>query len=330
MPHARTLRELLDEALQATPPADQIDVIGRFMPGSNIELLRHSLKELRAVAKRKDQTDLPTRLHKVYHRKLAEQASLYPILHIFESAYRTKLAFWMEEQFRTMRWWLPHLARLRELDKLGRAEQVESINKIPITHGTGRVIENLIKNVEGDRLDRGILDNATGHEVLSLAKMSDVEELIHEQWAVIKGKLPSVLLNGSPLDEAVFKGKFKRVREARNQAYHHREVVKRNEIAGVAEELLDLIDVHLCSALDFVAHAGVKGPKSMVQRAARHISLADGLTQFEVDCMHEKRDPTRMQLQATSGGDAIARSLAALSGDDRTKLTAVAVVLNTE
>lgn len=323
----RTLDELLEQGLQARPPKDQIQAISLFMPGANIELLQHSMKELRSVAKRKDQTDLPTRLHKVYHRKLAEQASIYPVLHVFESAYRTRLAFWMEEHFRTARWWNPHLKRLRELEQVGgKVKPVDEINNVAVSASAARVIENFIRNVEGDRLDRGILDTASGHQALSLAKMSDIEELMYELWPAFKHNLPSVLPNGLPLDQAVFKGKFKRVRDARNQAYHHREVVKRTEIIVVAEELLDLIDIHLCSALDYVAHSGIKVPASTITRAPRHSSLSDGMEKFEVDCVHETRGSERVGLQATSSGDAISRSLAILSGDNRAKITSVAVV----
>lgn len=323
----RILNQIIQEAIECEIPGPEFQAILRFMPGANIQLLKHSLKELKGYARRPNPADLLPRLHRVYHRKLAEQSGLYAVFHILESAYRSRLAIWMEAHYGTQTWWEPVLQRLRDRDRYGSSATMDRINGVPISNGAVRAMENMLKNVEGERLDRGILSGASGYEVLSHAKLSDIEELIHEQWAGFKSQLHDTLKNGKPLDQGIFRGKFKRVRDARNVAYHHREVAQRTDIISTAEELLDFIDVHLGSAVENVVHAGIRMPTFLVSCEERHRLLFTDFPVFHVETTHEARDVKFHDVTAVSGGDALAKKLATFSGDDRSRLTSLRIIL---
>ena len=313
----RSLTAYVKADLNCELSRPNFEAILAFMPGANIELLRHSLKEVRGAAKRTDTSRLLEQLHRSYHRKLAEQASLYPVFHILESAYRAKLGFWLENHYGVDRWWEPILAELRH------DRDLTEVNGVAVTHSALRALQNLIKNVEGDRYDRGVLAQADGHGVLARAKMSDIEELIFEHWPNFKKELRGQFSNGSPVEQATFKAKLKRVRDARNEAYHHREVGRRAEIVALAEELLDLIDVHLGSVVDHAAQLAPKVQASGVRVDARHLALCAVDRSFRIETVQQGRDPAEAEVTAMTGGDAIAKSIAGMSGERRAKLQAV-------
>lgn len=319
------LGQLLNETIGAVPPQDQFEHILRFMPCANAELLRHALKELKATAQRNRMVDIAERLRKVYHRKVAEQGSLHPVFHAVESAYRSTLAFWLEDHYRLERWWEPSLTRLQEIERQNYPAPLTHINGVPVSRGAGRALDILIKNVEGDRLDRNVLAGTDSHGVLARAKMSDIAELISEHWAQFKNELSLTLPNGKPLDQGVFAGLFKRLREARNEAYHHREVSRRAEIVAVGEELLDLIDVHLVSTLETLSHAPAKPLAATVARQPRHVCLPETAAFFSVETVAVGRNAVQTSVVASCTGEALMKHVVALSGEARNKLKTITV-----
>jgi hypothetical protein len=52
-------------------------------------------------------------IFRVYNRKVAEHAQLFPIFHTFETAFRSTIAVTLEEHYRHARWWRPIYKRLR-------------------------------------------------------------------------------------------------------------------------------------------------------------------------------------------------------------------------
>src|SRR6476620_2604991 len=69
------------------------------------------------------------------------------------------------------------------------------------------------------------LNHTPIHQVNNLlAELIDgkLEKLMFEHWTDFSKTLPSKLANGNPLNKEVFKGMFRRVREARNDCYHHK------------------------------------------------------------------------------------------------------------
>jgi hypothetical protein len=327
----RILNELLANDLKANPSQNQIDAIEKFLPGANLQLLRHSLKELRAVAQRPAPNDLCGLLHRVYHRKLAEQAALHPVFHVFESAFRTWLSLWMESHYGLTKWWdtvLQDVQASLAPGALTRTQPLLVINGRSTTSETARVLRNLIRNVEGDGLNQNALIKCSdGHDVFSLAKMSDIEEMIFHHWPDLKSGLPKTLPDGAPLDHSVFKDMFRRVRLARNLAYHHKEISDRKVIFDLAERLLDLIDVHLGDALESVANSVVKNHPFSIQCAVHHRSLAPATLPFDVESVLRSDPPQVKSIVARSSGDALAKRLAEITADDRLVLTSLRVII---
>lgn len=321
----RILNAIITEAVQARIPPTDFDALLKFMPGANLQLLTHSLKELSKPIQRGNCSNLLAKVHRIYHRKLAEQATMYPVFHVFESAYRAKLAIWMEGYYGARDWWQSVFVGLQERIRTGSASALTELNGKRISNSTVRAMENMLKNVAGENLDRHTLTEWSGYQVLSNAKLSDIEELIFEQWSAMKSEFPSVLHNGKPLEPAVFKAKFKRVRDARNTVYHHRELSQRVDIVETVEELLDLIDVHLGTTLENV-HASTRLPPLNITFEPRHRLIHQANSIFEVETSRQDGRTRLHDVAADTCGDALAKQIANMAGDERSKLSCLRIM----
>jgi hypothetical protein len=173
------------------------------------------------------------------------------------------------------------------------------------------------------------LNHTPIHQVNNLlAELIDgkLEKLMFEHWTDFSKTLPSKLANGNPLNKEVFKGMFRRVREARNDCYHHKEVAKRNEIVSNAEQLLVLIGVHLETACDMISMSAVKPLRFDVDWNAacgRQLSKND----HELEVLLQGMDKPVLEMRpAWTTGDAIAKVLGNLNADQRGRLIGVSIV----
>ena len=114
------------EDLPFTPTARQIDVFLSDLGLVSPYLMAGSLKEVRAgivgsilVYRPNDWRPL---IFQIYNRKVAEYAQLYPILHTFETVFRSTVAVTLEDHYRHSRWWRGIYQQLRN----GRPGQVDS------------------------------------------------------------------------------------------------------------------------------------------------------------------------------------------------------------
>lgn len=248
--------EIINEGLNGVRlEAEQREALRRIAQRSSHEFLKNSAKELRGALKvnkrkGKDSTDIITapedlidKIYRVYRRKISENARMFHVFHVFESAWRTKLSIWLEDHYNSRKWWLTLLLEFRRGLK---PADIEYINGVASSHGAIRSIMIMMKNASDEQLSTGKIDDfQSGLEMLAWAKLSDIEEIIYEHWATFKQTLPERLGSGAPLDGDVFKSMFKKVRDARNVCYHHRELKSQFEIFSTAEQLLDIIDIHL-------------------------------------------------------------------------------------
>ncbi|WP_146208008.1 hypothetical protein [Azospirillum sp. TSH64] len=302
--------------------------VRRLAARANIDLLRNALKELRGAIKSAQKQGNPmqigARLDRVYHRKVAEQAQLFPVLHEFESGYRCHVAAWMEDHYKTRNWWS---GVLEAAQGLAGYSAFKGINGRSVSFGIYDSINALLRGIDGPNFERGKVQKASsGIHLLQLSTLSDLERLTFEHWTDISKSLRSTLSDGSPLTEAVFKGMFKRVREARNDCYHHNEVAKRLEIVSNAEQLLALIGTHLESAVDLVNMSAVK-PIQFNIESDNTLEPHFQNSEHDVVMSFQGMDvPIRGPQQARSTGDAVAKALCALNADQRAMLLSLAVV----
>ncbi len=303
---------------------------------ANGDFLTSALKELRgvarSVAKAKARAEaagtkceaaaLIPKIIRTYYRKLGEQSKLFPALSLFEAAYRTHLSAWMEHHYGTPQWWGDIYAHIK---RGGKSSDFSDINGVSVTAGTPRVIENMLRGIDGQGLHGTLIPTLSdGRKMLERSKLSDIEELIREQWVQFKTSIPDRLHHGAPLDLEVFMGMFRRVRDARNLCSHHREVKDRAGILSNIEQLVDLVNVHLEMALAAVHTAAVRPYPFQVLAVEKHsIGLPERQvfeTVFTIDTVVRTSD-----LKAFSLGEALIMALEPLSADDRLKLTSISV-----
>lgn len=177
------------------------------------------------------------------------------------------MARWMVEHYKIAKWWADvHKA----LVDLSPSTSVTDINGVPVTKGIARALDGLIRHVEGDRLNRGVIRGlATGDEVLREATLNDLLKLIVEHWNAFRPKF-SAPASRVPLTRSNFEEGFKKVKKARDETYHHKAVSGRPDIVRIAAGLLDHIDVHLGAALDAADSPGPKPYATAVAEEARH------------------------------------------------------------
>lgn len=307
-------------------PVEQEAQIGTFLPGANLEIFAKALAEVKGVALKKGNVDIIPHLHRVYHRKLAEQASLYPIFHIFETSYRSFLAFWMEDYYGTGEWWKEHYDRLVWIEA-NRSKvappRIDEVNGKPIANRVSFAIENFVSNVAGPQLSSDHLMGVPSAAIFSRSKLSDLEALIEEQWPQISSSFPTTFPNGMVVTQNGFVTKFRYVRDARNTSFHHREVSARAMVMSIAEELLDMIDVHLGTTLEHINHSTPKRLPSSIPQTSRHRTLEPNYPAFAVSFSYGSGTYEQVTLNSYCSGSAMSRFIGSLDAEKLRKLSEI-------
>ncbi len=307
-------------------PAEQEAQIGKFLPGANLEIFAKALAEVKGVASKKGNVDIIPHLHRVYHRKLAEQASLYPIFHIFETSYRSFLAFWMQDYYGTVEWWKEHYDRLvwMEANRSKAAPpRIDKVNGKLIANRVSFAIENFVLNVAGPQLSSDHLAGVPSAAIFNRSKLSDLEALIEEQWPQISVSFPTAFPNGMVVTQYGFVTKFRYVRDARNTSFHHREVPARAMVMSIAEELLDMIDVHLGTTVEHIKHSTPKRLSTSISQASRHRTLEPNYPAFDVSFSYISGTYEQVTLNSYCSGSAMSRFIGSLDAEKLRKLSEI-------
>ncbi len=319
---------LLKEHLDYELSEEECEAFYSLCRQSNSDLMRHSLKEMKgfaSAAKKSKAEGKPVKpflpkLTRIYFRKLEEQARLFTALSIFETAYRVHLATWMEDYYGVREWWTPvHDVLLSG----GPCTQINNINGVPLLPAVANAIERLLKGIDGyDLKGKTISKQNSGHSLLSFSKLSDLEELIKEQWVHFK---PSLAGHNPALTAlASFSAVFKRIREARNSCFHHRETADRQGLLRVIESMLDLLNVHLETASLNARMAAVKPATCTVQWHERHNFGLLGSSAYEIE-LHFEDETKSSTINGRDKFEAIQRAIDSINADDRIKLQGVKV-----
>ncbi len=232
------------EDLPFTPTARQIDVFLSDLGLVSPYLMAGALKEVRAgivgsilVYRPNDWRPL---IFQIYNRKVAEHTQLYPIFHTFETAFRSTVAVTMEDHYCHSRWWRGIYQQLRNGNP---ATSITQIGGVAISKDAAHRIGQIIIAIDGDQFQRNIVGGLNnGYQFVEYCDLAHIRHLIEEHWRVFS---PRFMRRGKKLTMDDFKGKFERIREARNDVYHHKAVARLANVVATAEELLDYLNCSL-------------------------------------------------------------------------------------
>lgn len=241
-------QNLLQGSLAADFPKSVIAALARFVPVANDDLLRVSLKELAGAVKKNVPDDFMHRLHRVYNRRLAELSSLYPALHLFETSYRTFVAYTMSDIYGRDDWWRDFYDYAKSLDTTTRQPRPTSIGAKSISTNVGEAIFDFANAIKPDTEGSKLANTAPTLQLMQYCNLRHLEQLILNDWQTFKAAFTS--------DEVItstnFGEMFSIVRTARNAVFHHRHVGRHPKLNSHLVELLDVIGVHLPSAYEDV------------------------------------------------------------------------------
>ena len=204
-------------------------------------------------------------IFKVYNRKVAELAQLFPIIHSFETALRSTVAVMLEQHYQHQRWWR---AIYEELRRGGNAKSIRTIGRSSVSKRAAFRIGKILCEIDGADLSRGTIDGMTnGYEFLQSCDLAHTRQLIEEHWSIFASRF-------RPLTAADFSAKFERVRHARNAVYHHKSLSGMSDVVSAAEEILDCMNFSLRFVYEKVCSCEPTPPHFAFQIEARHRTWA--------------------------------------------------------
>jgi hypothetical protein len=229
------------EDLPFTPTGRQIDVFLSDLGIVSPYLMASALKEVRAgivgsifVYQPNDWRPL---IFQIYNRKVAEHAQLYPVFHTFETAFRSTVAVALEDHYRHSRWWS---GIHQQMKKGNAATSITQISGVRVSKDAAHRIGQIVLAIDGDQFQRNIVSRINnGYQFVEYCDLAHIRQLIEVHWQLFS---PRFARPGKKLTLADLKAKFERVREARNDVYHHKAVARLTNVVSTAEELLDYLN----------------------------------------------------------------------------------------
>ncbi|TQX82146.1 MULTISPECIES: hypothetical protein [Rhizobium] len=311
--HHQTARRLLPQGTSE----DIVEKIAKFIPIANDSILRDSLKE--AIGRPKKGVTAITievgafidKVHKAYNRRLAEMGRLYPLFNIFESSFRSFLAHTMDEVHGSSYWWKPayDIEILRSDPHHHSDPGISHIGTLRISLDLSNAVHDFARSIAMSKEARILVDEGGGTmDLIQFTKLNDLERLIGADWIRIKDSFAVAPSFGV----TTFLNQFEKVRHARNKIFHHRDISEKAAIVTIAEELLDLIGVHLKSLYEDAAHVAVS-PYHFVQDTASSYHYALSITRYSFTVTaHFGEKAAEVRSEGTCSGDAIVRYLHSL------------------
>ena len=197
----------------------------------------------------------------VYNRKVAEHAQLFPIFHAFETAFRSTVAVTLERQYMHTKWWMGVFSKVRAG---GAPHEITQISGVPLRRDVAYLIAKIVESMRPDDVNRC----QNGYEFTERCDLSHIGQLIEEHWFLFASKFERIdLAKGTTIKKLTlldFKAKFKRVRVARNDVYHHKSVAKMPGVVGAAEELLDFLNFSLSFVFKKVTECKLQQPRFLI------------------------------------------------------------------
>lgn len=229
---------------------------------SNHALMRTALFSVHAIAtKAGAPRSARAAVQAAYDRQLAEIAQMFPVFFIFESAFRAFVAARLAAVYGNDLWWDP----VRVAVQTG-ADPLEIVS-LGGRSAKRDVVDTLTHLLRSLKL-RALPDLRGTYDLLEVGTLAHVGRMISGHWADIA---PALRSGGAlSLTSANFADQFNKVRNARNDAYHHRPVPERLKVVAAAERLLDLLDVHLGKRLKDLRSMAPEDLPSLIAAEPRH------------------------------------------------------------
>lgn len=270
MPSAsqRILLDFFQKDLNFTPTAGQVDQFESDLALVSPSLMRAALKEAKAGKALQQGTFAEKRaaILAIYYRKVAEHAQLFPIFHTFETAFRSLVAVELEALYAMADWWRPIFNVLLKGDQ---AESIKQIKGVALSRNSARRIGEIIYAIEGINLQRNVITGIKdGYEFAELCDLSHISSLITNHWSHFSPRY----FNIAPriMTQQEFSAKFTKVRDARNDIYHHKSLARMANVVTSAEELLERLNCSLALAYDKITNSRVVAPKFAITQTAQH------------------------------------------------------------
>lgn len=250
--------------LGATLPPLRIAAFERDLLTANLALMDAALQQVAATARTVGASprDARAAVWAEYDRRVADIQRLFPVFFTFESAWRTLSAAVLRQRYGgDDGWWHPVRAAMAAGSGVSR---VGYLGGVPARNEVVRRVENILRNQPTADLHR----MATSYDLLEVCTLGDVSWMIDRHWSAVASTFSATALPAPT--SAIFADLFRRVREARNDAYHHRPVSDGQKVIAAAERLLDLVDVHLGARVATTSSAALGAFAFAVLRQPRH------------------------------------------------------------
>ncbi len=231
--------DMFNTRLGRVPMRMESELFAADLARTSHELLEPALKEMAAKAAISPLgRDLRDQALAVFHRKLAEQSRLFPLLFIFETAFRAYVAARLETIYSTDDWWKPIEAEiLAQRDPMA----LSTLNGVRAPRPMLRTVEHILR----EAATAGRHTFSTGYDVVAAGTMAHVGRLIGQHWTEMASAFNPVHKSRPQgrMTSFEFRQHFTLVREARNDLYHHRVVSRQKRVMEVIEELISMLDL---------------------------------------------------------------------------------------
>ena len=271
-PSGRFLRKLFAEHLNFTPTPSQILSFEKDLTRVSPSLMQASILEVKnsGAMTRVPPREARAAIFGVYNRKLAEQSRMFPVFHIFETSFRSLLAVELEAEYGGVPdWWRPVELSLRQ-----------NIPPVPLVRVSGKAMSqdghkalvSLIKSIMERRGGSNTLSNAKdGYDLFAIAYLQHIQSLAIEHWGAITRSFRTSVRGKPPVTKTQFNDYFAKIRDVRNEVYHHNSTSDMNRVVAIIEDMLDRVDINLAFSLRQVTASTPRAFTLTVLPEHRHI-----------------------------------------------------------
>lgn len=264
----KTIEESLAALVAALPAAPDQAVIDRWRADLTVVssgLLSGAIQEFAgAVLVRPEKANVPDireEIYRIYNRKVAEHAQMFPMFHTLETAFRANLASELETHYGIQAWWEPVLKAM-----MSSARDLKAIRRIGVIDVKPDIPYRMSKIVQV-MLDKkiGVPAFKTGVDFVEACDFAHLIHLVEDHWSLFAGKFH---FKGRAVPRQTAVAFLERIRLARNAVYHHQSFEGAPGVYDAADVLLQCLGVRLAKIHPAIAGAHCKPPPYFPKPAA--------------------------------------------------------------